>query len=70
MGLLGSDTYPCTVCGGEVDDKAENGRCPNCDAAFHGKCLQNIGNMKKENNIILSDTVKGKCPNCGNVAEW
>ncbi len=69
MGLFSSDSYPCTVCGSEVTDKSSNGRC-DCGAAFHGECLKNIGNVKKENRLIRGDKIKAKCPNCGRVDKW
>lgn len=53
-------------------DKSEDqdGKCPNCGAAYHSECLKNIGNVKKESRLIRGDAIKAKCPNCGNVGKW
>ncbi|MGQ4555220.1 hypothetical protein [Halobellus sp. GM3] len=66
MGLFSSDTYYCTVCGGEAQSSNAE-QCSQCGSVIHHRCLKNTGNAKKEGRFLRSDKVKLRCPDCGNV---
>ncbi len=68
MGLFGSDTYYCTVCGTEADDSNAE-QCTQCGSVTHHKCFKDTSNAKVEDNLITSDDVVLRCPDCGHVGE-
>ena len=70
MGLFGSSspTGECYFCDGKAvsgDNAVHCTECGNC--IIHIDCMKRNGLLKKDDNLIRADRIKGKCPLCGHV---